>query len=74
MISLLVLAAQQYQACHGLPHKTQQRFYARMMRLVGQVAADNGMDPADAFAQIIREAESRGTLSGMSALRPGKDY
>jgi hypothetical protein len=34
------------------------------------VAADNGIDPADALAQITREAQSRGTLN----LQPGKDY
>ena len=65
-----VLAAQEYQACHGLPIKTQQRFYNRMMSLVSKVAADNGIDPSDALAQITHEAETRGKLN----LQPGKDY
>ena len=63
-------AARRYHACHDLPIKTQQRFYARMLKLAAKVAADNGMDPADALAQITREAQSRGRLT----LQPGKDF
>jgi hypothetical protein len=65
-----VEATRKYHACHDLPIKTQQRFYARMTRAIDAVASEHGMSAVSASDQIHEEAKRQGPLR----LSPGKDY
>jgi len=69
-IERAVALAQLYCGSLGLPIKTQQRFYDRMMRAVQGAAKSAGTTATDAFEQIDREARRR----GCTVPRPGKDY
>lgn len=70
LIEAAVKSAQLYRGSMGLPIKTQQRFYARMMTAARKVAAAYGMDETTALEQISTQASSRGNVTP----QPGKDY
>ena len=70
-INAAVEAARFYHGSEGLPVKTQQRFYAAMMRKIAAVVKATGAsDQQFVFDQIVARARSVGRLMP----RPGKDY
>jgi hypothetical protein len=69
-VEAAVAIARLYQGSMDLPIRTQQRFYARLVRAVNAVANRRNAAPFDIFAQVNEEASRRGALIP----RPGKDY
>lgn len=65
-----VEAARLYMGSEGLPIKTQQRFYKRMMKAIERAARAAKMDVHIAHQQITARASSLGRVRP----QPGKDY
>jgi len=68
-INAALEATKRYQASLGLPIKTQQRFYDRMMKLASKVASESGLSSSDVLSQLSSKAKESPVT-----LQPGKDY
>lgn len=54
----------------GLPIKTQQKFYGRMMKKAETIGRQKGVSTESAYEQLSAEASRRGLIIPI----PGKDY
>lgn len=70
LVEKAVTAARLYMGAYGLPIKTQQRFYDRMMRECEKIAKKTGGDLTFISEQVDARARSLGAIAPM----PGKDY
>lgn len=69
-VNAAVEAARMYFGADGLPIRTQQRFYTKMMRTIAALANTTGNTEQNVFNQITERARSLGRVYP----RPGKDY